>query len=67
MFKNRSLQVKVVRDENNQIIETQALDLTEIEEVVHNLGTDLGKGILVIGVSFIAADTVRRVLDNLTK
>lgn len=68
MFKNRSLQVKVVRDDDNSsIIETPAMDLAELEETLRSLGEDLGKGIMVIGVVFIAADTVRRILDNRTK
>lgn len=68
MFKNRSLQVKVVRDDDNSsIIETPAMDLAELEETLRSLGEDLGKGIMVVGVVFIAADTVRRILDNRTK
>lgn len=68
MFKNRSLVMKVVRDEDNtSLVETTPMELTEIEEVIRSLGEDLGKGVLIIGVSFIAADTVRRILDNRTK
>ena len=68
MFKNRSLVMKVVRDEDNtSLVETAPMELTEIEEMIRSLGEDLGKGVLIIGVSFIAADTVRRILDNRTK
>ena len=67
MFKNRSLVMKVVRDDNSTVVETDPIVLSEIEDTVRSLGEDLGRGILIIGVSFIAADTVRRILDNLTK
>lgn len=68
MFKNRSLVMKVVRDEDNtSIVETTPMDLSEIEDTIRSLGEDTVKGVLIIGVSFIAADTVRRVLDNRTQ
>lgn len=67
MFKNRSLQVKYVKDPTDtteQLLPTT--DLKELSDDLSNkalqLGTQAVKGIALLMVTYIAADTLRQII-----
>lgn len=69
MFKNRSIQMKLVND-NKSDDATEAIRPALIDEAaVETLRTfmnDFGKKVAIGVVAYVAADTLRRVADNIT-
>lgn len=68
MFKNRHIQVKVVKDEKNETVnETPTITPEDIERMLHNGLKKVVIGALVVGTVFTALDTASQIAVKKTK
>lgn len=68
MFKNRHIQVKVVKDAKNETVnETPSITHEDIERMLHNGLKKVVIGTLVVGAVFKALDTASQIAVKKTK
>jgi hypothetical protein len=60
MFRNRSLRVKVVKDDPSTIVDTSPIDYNRIIETI-------AKSTVVVVVAYVGADTLRQALVHVAK
>lgn len=68
MFKNRHIQVKVVKDAKNETVnETPMFTPEDIERITRNVLLQVAVGVMVVGTVLSALDTASQIAVKKTK